>query len=226
MTQTVQHTAAWRAAPESRPPAAPRPPGPTQPCSMDASPGLMLVLVAHNGKTLQLDVVSNTRCVTLRPAPWQCPSPSEHAPACRRTIWGRPRQEEAAACPPTPPTLRSSNLARSVDAVLAALVSFTGVPIGDQILMCHGARLDPAKPLSAYKLPVVRVRARCGALHRRHPCAPRSLRDQPPQLNQRPRTPRSPTPSRQRTRPCSFTTRRSCAPARARRRPSRCLRLR
>ncbi|KIY92250.1 hypothetical protein MNEG_15712 [Monoraphidium neglectum] len=71
-----------------------------------ASTGIVLVLVAHNGKTLQLDVAAQTR----------------------------------------------------VDAVQQALVSFTGVAVGDQILMCHGARLDPAKPLSAYKLPVRRVR--------------------------------------------------------------------
>jgi hypothetical protein len=44
---------------------------------------------------------------------------------------------------------------RRVDAVQQALVSFTGVPVVDQILMCNGARLDPAKPLAAYKLPVV-----------------------------------------------------------------------
>lgn len=44
----------------------------------------------------------------------------------------------------------------SVDAVQEALVAFTNVPVADQILMCHGARLDPAKPLSAYKLPLVR----------------------------------------------------------------------
>ena len=51
-----------------------------------------------------------------------------------------------------------------VDAVQHALVSFTGVPVGDQILMCHGARLDPAKPLSAYKLPVVRAASHARAL--------------------------------------------------------------
>jgi hypothetical protein len=43
-----------------------------------------------------------------------------------------------------------------VDAVQQALVSVTGIALGDQIVMCHGARLDPAKPLAAYKLPVVR----------------------------------------------------------------------
>ncbi|KAI8470000.1 MAG: hypothetical protein J3K34DRAFT_521683 [Monoraphidium minutum] len=67
-----------------------------------ASGGIVLVLVAHNGKTLQLDVAGTTR----------------------------------------------------VDAVQQALVSFTGVAVADQILMCRGARLDPAKPLAAYKLPV------------------------------------------------------------------------
>jgi hypothetical protein len=42
-----------------------------------------------------------------------------------------------------------------VDAVQQALVAFTSIAVSDQIVMCHGARLDPAKPLSAYKLPVV-----------------------------------------------------------------------
>jgi hypothetical protein len=42
-----------------------------------------------------------------------------------------------------------------VDAVQQALVAFTNIAVSDQIVMCHGARLDPAKPLSAYKLPVV-----------------------------------------------------------------------
>lgn len=42
-----------------------------------------------------------------------------------------------------------------VDAVQQALVSVTGISTSDQIVMCHGARLDPAKPLAAYKLPVV-----------------------------------------------------------------------
>lgn len=36
-----------------------------------------------------------------------------------------------------------------------ALVALTGVPLGEQIMMCEGARLDPHKPLSAYGLPVV-----------------------------------------------------------------------
>jgi hypothetical protein len=42
-----------------------------------------------------------------------------------------------------------------VDAVQQALVSVTGIGVSDQIVMCHGARLDPAKPLAAYKLPLV-----------------------------------------------------------------------
>lgn len=45
---------------------------------------------------------------------------------------------------------------RRVDAVQQALVSVTGIAVSDQIVMCHGARLDPAKPLAAYKLPQVR----------------------------------------------------------------------
>lgn len=36
-----------------------------------------------------------------------------------------------------------------------ALVSFTGVPVADQIAMYQGARLDPNKPLAAYGLPKV-----------------------------------------------------------------------
>jgi hypothetical protein len=44
-----------------------------------------------------------------------------------------------------------------VDAVQQALVCVTGISVPDQIVMCHGARLDPAKPLAAYKLPVVSV---------------------------------------------------------------------
>lgn len=41
-----------------------------------------------------------------------------------------------------------------MEAVQQALVAFTDVPVADQILMCSGARLDPCKPLSAYKLPL------------------------------------------------------------------------
>jgi len=44
-----------------------------------------------------------------------------------------------------------------VDAVQQALVSVTGISLSDQIVMCHGARLDPVKPLAAYKLPVVSI---------------------------------------------------------------------
>ncbi|GFR46208.1 hypothetical protein Agub_g7746 [Astrephomene gubernaculifera] len=62
----------------------------------------LLVLVAHSGRTLQLDVQPSTR----------------------------------------------------VDAVQHALVSFTGIPVADQIAMYQGARLDPTKPLGAYGLPV------------------------------------------------------------------------
>ncbi len=36
-----------------------------------------------------------------------------------------------------------------------ALVSFTGISVVDQIVMYQGARLDPAKTLGAYRLPVV-----------------------------------------------------------------------
>lgn len=50
---------------------------------------------------------------------------------------------------------RHSRACCRVDAVQQALVSVTGISVSDQIVMCHGARLDPAKPLAAYKLPVV-----------------------------------------------------------------------
>lgn len=42
---------------------------------------------------------------------------------------------------------------RRVDAVQATLASLTAIPPGEQILMCDGARLDAAQPLSAYGLP-------------------------------------------------------------------------
>jgi hypothetical protein len=67
-------------------------------------------------------------------------------------------------------------------------VSVTGIGVADQVVMCHGARLDPAKPLAAYKLPVVRgsahtvSRTHAGAA-RRHGdqsgscvCSPRPMR--------------------------------------------------
>lgn len=43
-----------------------------------------------------------------------------------------------------------------VEAVQQTLGDLTGIPPADQILMCEGARLDAAKPLSAYGLPGVR----------------------------------------------------------------------
>jgi hypothetical protein len=42
-----------------------------------------------------------------------------------------------------------------VDAVQQTLAELTGIPRGEQILMCEGARLDAAKPLAAYGLPGV-----------------------------------------------------------------------
>ncbi len=50
--------------------------------------------------------------------------------------------------PPVPCSCR-------VEAVQQTLADLTGIPLGDQILMCEGARLDAAKPLSAYGLPGV-----------------------------------------------------------------------
>ena len=36
-----------------------------------------------------------------------------------------------------------------------ALLSFTGIPLLDQIIMYNGARLEPTRTLGAYGLPVV-----------------------------------------------------------------------
>lgn len=47
-------------------------------------------------------------------------------------------------------------LAIRVDAVQQALLSFTGIPLADQLVMFNGARLDPARTLGSYGLPVVR----------------------------------------------------------------------
>ena len=44
-----------------------------------------------------------------------------------------------------------------MDALQSYVAGLTGIAVGDQILMCEGVPLDPAKPLSAYKLPSVRV---------------------------------------------------------------------
>ncbi|CAD7705230.1 unnamed protein product [Ostreobium quekettii] len=63
---------------------------------------VVLVLVAHNGRTLQLGSVQ---------------------PATR------------------------------VDAVQEVLEELAGIPVGEQIVMCRGLRLDPRKPLSVYRLP-------------------------------------------------------------------------
>ncbi len=48
-------------------------------------------------------------------------------------------------------------LVRRVDALQSYVAGLTGIVVGDQILMCEGVPLDPAKPLSAYKLPLVRA---------------------------------------------------------------------
>lgn len=47
-------------------------------------------------------------------------------------------------------------LAIRVDAVQQALLSFTGIPLAEQLVMFNGARLDPARTLGSYGLPVVR----------------------------------------------------------------------
>lgn len=57
----------------------------------------------------------------------------------------------ASADAPPPPVPTASR----VEAVQQTLADLTGIPLGDQILMCEGARLDAAKPLSAYGLPGV-----------------------------------------------------------------------
>lgn len=46
-----------------------------------------------------------------------------------------------------------------VEAVQQALVTFTGIPIPDQILMLAGSKLDAARTLSAYRLPMEDVTA-------------------------------------------------------------------
>ena len=43
-----------------------------------------------------------------------------------------------------------------VELMQQALVTFTGVAVQDQIVMVNGTKLDPAKELGAYQLPVVR----------------------------------------------------------------------
>ena len=48
---------------------------------------------------------------------------------------------------------------RRVDALQSYVAGLTGIAVGDQILMCEGVPLDPAKPLAAYKLPSVRGHA-------------------------------------------------------------------
>jgi hypothetical protein len=63
---------------------------------------VVLVLVAHDGRALHLDVEANT----------------------------------------------------TVEAVQLALVSFTGIPLNDQIVMCRGARMCPRNIMSTYMLPL------------------------------------------------------------------------
>ncbi len=48
-----------------------------------------------------------------------------------------------------------------MDALQSYVAGLTGIAVADQILMCEGVPLDPAKPLSAYKLPSVRHALRC-----------------------------------------------------------------
>lgn len=138
-----------------------------------ASGGVVLVLVAHNGKTLQLDCAAGTRCVAWAREKGETRAfAREAAPLAVLPIPNRAVylcESFQSAAPPgegEPDSLVAFApcIPASVDAVAHALVSFTGVPVGDQILMCRGARLDPAKPLSAYKLPLVR-RAPRHAMH-------------------------------------------------------------
>lgn len=57
-----------------------------------------------------------------------------------------------------------------VEAVQQTLADLTGIYLGDQILMCDGARLDAAKPLSAYGLPAVSWTWGGAQLKARHQC--------------------------------------------------------
>ena len=81
------------------------------------------------------------------------PSPASQPLGRRRAARRRPR-----------PAALSAPVPRRVEAVQQALADLTGIPQADQILMCDGARLDAAKPLSAYNLPWVRLRLRPAAL--------------------------------------------------------------
>lgn len=54
-----------------------------------------------------------------------------------------------------------TSVCNRVDVVQQALVSFTNVPVADQIVMFKGARLDPNRQLAAYKLPVVSKSLTC-----------------------------------------------------------------
>jgi hypothetical protein len=47
------------------------------------------------------------------------------------------------------------SFADRVEQLQALAAPLAGVPVADQILMYNGAKLDPLKQLSAYRLPVV-----------------------------------------------------------------------
>ncbi len=119
------------------------------------------MLVSHNGKTLQLDVQPATRYASCRCLFATVPTAMlafmlfmtlvrVHALNLLSTLAFTLMYSRKAFV--------SDNCvadACRVDTVQQALVSFTGIPICDQIIMCHGARLDPTKTLAQYGLPVV-----------------------------------------------------------------------
>lgn len=119
------------------------------------------MLVSHNGKTLQLDVQPATRYTSSR-----CSSVTALATVLALMLFVPfVRVNALNLLSPLAFTLNYSRKAFvsdngvadacRVDTVQQALVSFTGIPICDQIIMCHGARLDPARTLAQYGLPVV-----------------------------------------------------------------------
>ncbi len=58
---------------------------------------------------------------------------------------------------PAPSCRLTSHQRHRVDAVQQALLSFTSVPVTDQLVMYNGSRLDPSRTLGSYGLPVVRT---------------------------------------------------------------------
>ncbi len=98
----------------------------------------MFIFVAHTGKTLELDVQSSVRY-----------RPKMMIVGARSVLVknGSPVFAKLHSLLPFAPP--------RVEAVQQALVELTGIPVEDQVVICDGARLDPARSLAAYKLPAV-----------------------------------------------------------------------